>query len=70
MIARGQTPLRDFRRGQRQGIEISRGEGVCWRSGEGPLQALWNAESRSLSYQAGNTQGFRYSAGTKTLEIS
>ena len=39
MIARGQTPLRDFRRGQRQGIEISRGEGVCWRSGGSPAEA-------------------------------
>lgn len=35
MIARGQTPLLDFRRGQRQGIEISRGEGVCWRGEPG-----------------------------------
>ena len=39
MIARGTTPLRDFRRGQRQGIEISRGEGVCWRSGGSPAEA-------------------------------
>ena len=38
MIARGQTPLRDFRRGQRQGIEISRGEGVCWRGEPGAEQ--------------------------------
>lgn len=34
-----------------------------------PLWALWDAESRTLSYQSDDARGYRYDAETNTLEI-